>query len=72
MEGDSNRKKVANKSLKTEYLHCNFSEGEQLGEPQMNVDEDIFAKTNKFNYLEFAIQSNEETDEYVWNSNWML
>ena len=47
---------------KTEYLRCNFSGNEQHDDPEVIIEEDVVASTNKFKYLGSVIQSNEEID----------
>ncbi|XP_057532179.1 uncharacterized protein LOC130810219 [Amaranthus tricolor] len=50
---------------KIEYLRCNFSGTESIGEPEVTTAGEVVACTSKFKYLESVIQSNGEIEEDV-------
>ena len=52
---------------KTEYLRCNFSGTESIGEPEVTIGGEVVACTSKFKYLGSVIQSNGEIDGDVIN-----
>ena len=52
---------------KTEYLRCNFSGTESIGEPEVTIGGEVVACTSKFKYLGSVIQSNGEIDGDVTN-----
>ncbi|XP_057530451.1 uncharacterized protein LOC130808910 [Amaranthus tricolor] len=45
---------------KTEYLRCNFSGTEWIGEPQVTIGGEVVACTSKFKYLGSVLQSDRE------------
>lgn len=49
---------MAYKSYKNKYLRCDFSVIYLEGDSEVTIREDIFACTNKFNYLGSILQSN--------------
>ena len=48
--------------MKTEYLQCDFSGTEPVGEPEVTIGRDVVACTSMFKYLGYVIQSNGEID----------
>ena len=52
---------------KTEYLRCNFSGTESIGESEVTIGGEVVACTSKFKYLGSVIKSNGEIDGDVTN-----
>ncbi|XP_057538152.1 uncharacterized protein LOC130815681 [Amaranthus tricolor] len=59
---------------KTEYLQCDFSGTEPIGEPEVTIGGEVVTCTSKFKYLRSAIQSNGEIDgdvTYRIQADWL-
>ena len=52
---------------KTEYMRCNFSGIESIGEPEVSIRGEAVACTSKFKYLGSVIQNNGEIEGDVTN-----
>jgi len=51
--------------LKTEYLHCRFSEGEGGVTNEVTIDGAVILEVEKFKYLGSIIEENGEIDEDI-------